>query len=56
MNNKLEALIKILEEMKEGKQPSVPYQLHSIIRTLHYSFGGTVGVIEMLNGILEADI
>lgn len=56
MNNKLEALINILKQIDEDKNPCIPFQLHAGIRTLLEGFGGAKQAINFLEKLLDADI
>lgn len=37
--NAIDQLIKWLEEIQAGNQPSIPYNLHELVRLFHFSMG-----------------
>lgn len=39
MNDKLQILINWLQEIQDGKSPSVPYNLHPLVRCLYENLG-----------------
>jgi len=54
MNN-LERLIKWLEQIQAGEEPSIPYNLHGLVRLFHDNMGTDEAItrLKQLNAMKE---